>query len=261
MNQTFGRVSRLLHPAGWILLASGLLGLATLGGCAATGPAPAQATNGGTRVGNARIAARMSSTIFLQPIATQKRVVLVVGHNTSSARNLQLSSYLREALRQKGYHLTDNPDRAEYILQYNLRYLGRENKNHTIQGAIAGGFGGAILENAVAGGGYASGGQTLRAGIIGAGIGALVGYLASENRYIMVVDIQVEQRSPDAQTRTRTEAREGLGNVTTSRSAGPKGWQIYRTRLVGEAAGRRLNFSYVKPALTKTIARSIAGIF
>ncbi len=261
MNQIPGNVSRLPHPASWVLFASSLLALATLGGCAATGPAPAQATNGGTQVGNARIATRMSSTIFLQPVAPRKRVIFVAGHNTSSVRNLQLPAYLREALRQKGYHLTTNPDQAEYILQYNLRYLGRENKNHTIQGAIAGGFGGAILENAVAGGGYASGGQTLRAGIIGAGIGALVGYLANETRYMMVVDIQVEQRNPGARTRTHTTAREGLGNFTTSSSAGAKGWQIYRTRLVGEAAGHRLNFSYVQPALTRTIANSIAGIF
>jgi len=235
-----------------------LLGaLVTIAGCAARGPAPQQTTAGGTRAGKARVATKMSSTIFLQPVAPDRRVVYVEGHNTSSAKNVRFEPQIDAALRSQGYKVTGDPSKAEFILQYNLRYLGKESKSHTAAGAVAGGFGGAVLESAAGG----SGNQNLRGGIVGAGLGALVGYLMSENQYMMVVDVRVEQRSSSAHTHITTRAGSGTGNTTTSSSQGAAGWQIYQTRVVGEAAGRHLAFDYAKPALEQNIAGSLAGIF
>ncbi|MGH8161233.1 MAG: complement resistance protein TraT [Gammaproteobacteria bacterium] len=214
-----------------------LLGLGALAvaGCAAQGPAPAYTTNGGTQAGQARIKTKMTSTIFLNPVAPDKRVIYVEGHNTSSAQNVDFMPILQQALFAQGYQLTRDPSQAEFTLQYNLRYLGKETKSHTAEGALAGGFGGAILEGAAGGSGI----QAVRGGIIGAGIGALVGYMMSENQYMMVVDIQVRQR--------------GNGSSDT--------WTTYRDRVATEAAGRHLDFDYAKPAMVQNTAHSIAGIF
>lgn len=203
-----------------------------LAGCASSGPPPAQATNAGTQIGNARMKTKMSSTIFLRPVAQDKRVIYVEGHNTSSAQDVNFKPIIQQALFSKGYTLTNDPGKAEFILQYNLRYLGKETKSHTATGALAGGFGGAILEGAAGGSGI----QSARAGIIGAGIGALVGYMMSENQYMMVVDLQIRQRNGS-------------------------GWDTHRDRVASEAAGQHLQFDYAKPALQKVIAQSIAGIF
>lgn len=248
------RLRSRLRPA--LAPAAALLAVA-LAGCASSGPAPAQASNGGTQAGNARIATKMSSSIFLQPVAPDKRVVYVEGHNTSSAQNVDFTPQIVAALYKQGYQVTNDPDKAQFILQYNLRYLGKETKDHTATGAIAGGFGGAILEGAAGGSGI----QSVRGGIVGAGIGALVGYLMSENQYMMVVDIQIQQRNASATTNTTTNTSQGLGNTTTSSSTGQPGWQTFTDRVVGEAAGRHLDFDYAKPALESNIAQSIAGIF
>ncbi|MDN5864057.1 MAG: complement resistance protein TraT [Gammaproteobacteria bacterium] len=208
------------------------LGLAMFAGCAASGPPPAQATNAGTQIGDARLQTKMSSTIFLQPVVAEKRVIYVDGHNTSGAQGVDFTPTLQQALFAKGYTLTHDPGKAEFILQYNLRYLGKETESHTAAGALAGGVGGAILEGAAGGSGI----QSARAGIIGAGIGALVGYMMSENHYMMVVDLQIKQR---------------MGSS----------WDTHRTRVAAEAAGRHLQFNYAKPALQKVVAKSIAGIF
>lgn len=246
------------HPSRrWLTLASLALVSMALAGCAATGPAPAAASNGGTQAGNARIATKMSSSVFLQPVAPDQRIVYVEGHNTSSAQDVNFTPQVVAALTQRGYQVTNNPDHAQFILQYNLRYLGKETQDHTATGALAGGFGGAILEGAAGGSGI----QSVRGGIVGAGIGALVGYLMSENQYMMVVDIQIRQRNASARTTTTTTTGEGLGNTTTSSSTGASGWQTYSDRVVGEAAGRHLSFDYAKPALEQNIANSIAGIF
>jgi outer membrane lipoprotein SlyB len=220
-----------IFTARWAIIGAALATL-TLAGCASSGPPPAQANNAGTQIGNARVKTKMSSTIFLRPVAQDKRVIYVEGHNTSSAQSVNFMPIIQQALFSKGYTLTNDPDKAQFILQYNLRYLGKETKSHTATGALAGGFGGAILEGA--GGG--SGSQSLRAGIIGAGIGALVGYMMSENQYMMVVDLQIRQRNGSS-------------------------WDTHRNRVAGEASGQHLQFNYAKPALQKEIAQSIAGIF
>jgi len=217
---------------GRFTLAATLLAALALAGCASSGPPPAQATNAGTQIGNARLKTKMSSTIFLRPVAQDKRVIYVEGHNTSSAQGINFKPIIQQALFAKGYTLTNDPDKAEFILQYNLRYLGKETKSHTATGALAGGFGGAILEGAAGGSGI----QSARAGIIGAGIGALVGYMMSENQYMMVVDLQIQQRDGS-------------------------GWDTHRNRVASEAAGQHLQFDYAKPALQKVVAQSIAGIF
>jgi outer membrane lipoprotein SlyB len=215
-------------------LAIAAVGALALAGCAASGPAPAYTTNGGTQVGNARVKTKMTSTIFLNPVAPAKRVIYVEGHNTSSAQGVNFLPTLQQALFAQGYRLTRDPSQAEFTLQYNLRYLGKETHGHTAEGALAGGFGGAILEGAAGGSGI----QSVRGGIIGAGIGALVGYMMSENQYLMVVDIKVRQRK-----------------------ASDEGWQTWPDRVAAEAAGRHLDFDYAKPALQQNIAHAIAGIF
>lgn len=222
--------SRFFHPR-WALIGTALAMLA-LAGCASSGPPPSQASNAGTQIGNARLKTKMSSTIFLQPVAQGKRVIYVEGHNTSSAQGVDFTPTLQQALFAKGYQITHDPDKAEFILQYNLRYLGKETKSHTATGALAGGFGGAILEGAAGG----SGMQSVRAGVIGAGIGALVGYMMSDNQYMMVVDLQIKQRTGS-------------------------NWDTHRNRVAAEAAGQHLQFDYAKPAMQKVIAESIAGIF
>ncbi len=211
------------------------LGALVLAGCAARGPAPAYTTNGGTQAGQARIKTKMTSTIFLNPVAPDKRVIYVEGHNTSSAQNVNFMPILQQALFAQGYRLTRDPSQAEFTLQYNLRYVGKETKSHTATGALAGGFGGAILEGAAGGSGI----QAARAGIIGVGIGALVGYMMSENNYMMVVDIQVRQRQ----------------------GPGSDNWQTWKDRVATEAAGHHLSFDYAKPAMVQNTAHSIAGIF
>lgn len=257
------------------LSSPGLLGalflggaLLALGGCAtATGPAPSQASNGGTQIGNASFKSKMASSIFLQPVAPSKRVIFLEGHNTSSAQGLNFNQYLTGKLLGAGYRLTNKPSKATYMLMYNIRYLGKETKDETAAGALAGGFAGALVESSLQSGDnywWWGGGegvqQTARAGIIGAVIGGVAGHFLSKNFFMMVVDIQVEQRNANARTATQTNASEGLGNTTRSTS-GFSGWQIYRDRLVSQAGGRQLTFGYIKPALQKVMSGEIAGIF
>lgn len=238
-----------------------LLGTTTLmGGCSSlslTGQsAPTQASNGGTSIGQASFASKMYSTIFLQPVPPSENVVFLEGHNTSSAQTAHFRKYVAAKLERDGYTITTNPNAAEYMLMYNLRYLARTSHSETLAGAVAGGYGGAVLAG-VAGGGV---GEIVGGGLVGAAVGGLVGHFLSSRKFMMIVDIQVEQRNTTAQNSSTTTASEGLGNTTTS-TGSFSGWQIFRDRVASMAQGRRLHFSYVQPALCKIMAAEIAGIF
>ncbi len=86
-----------------------------------------------------QLSAQMSSSIFLQPVAPNQRVVFVEGHNTSSAQNLGFQSLVSQDLLRRGYRLTNNPSHAEYMLMYNVLYVGKQQANYTADGALAGG--------------------------------------------------------------------------------------------------------------------------
>ena len=238
-----------------------------LGGCAmmgGNGQAPGKASNGGTSIGNASYKSKMAKSIFLQPVAPAKRVVYVEGHNTSSAQNLKLAAYVEQKLTKHGYMVTNDPSKAEYMLMYNVRYFGKETKSKTAAGALAGGFGAAAIEAASQGQNtwwWGEGAQqTARAGIIGAVAGGIIGHFLKKNYYMMVVDIQVEQRNKNARSTSYSSSNQGMSSTTYSTS-NSSGWQTYKDRIVSQADGRRLKFSYAEPALEKVMAGEISGIF
>ena len=237
-------------------VALAVLGALTLAGCA-TGPAPQGTSASGLSAGNMHLSAQMSSSIFLQPVAPSKRVVFVEGHNTSSAQNLGFASLVSRDLMSRGYQLTNDPTQAEYMVMYNVRYIGDQKADNTAAGVLAGGFGAAVTSAAFGG----NGGTTAAYGLAGALVGGVVGHFLSQKAYMMVVDIQLEQRQAGVYTTSQTNAQQGLGNTTTSSTSSVKNWMIYRDRIVAQAHGLDLAFSYATPALTHEVAGEISGLF
>ena len=229
---------------------------AALAGCAA-GPAPQATSSSGLSAGNMKLSVNMSSSIFLQPVAPAKRVVFIEGHNTSSAQNLGFSSRVAQDLMRRGYQVTNDPTKAQYMLMYNVLYVGKQQAQYTAAGALAGGFGGAVI-SALADGN----GQTDAAyGLAGALVGGVVGHFFKDKTYMMVVDIQLEQREAGVYTTSQTNARQGIGGTETTSTNGVKNWMIYRDRIVAQAHGLNLAFSYATPALSKEVSGEIGGLF
>ncbi len=229
-----------------------------LGGCAtATGPAPQSASASGLSAGNMKLSARMSSSIFLQPVSPSRRIVFVSGHNTSSAQGLHFTRLIKQSLIEKGYRITDDPARAEYMLMYNILYVGKEDQSYTAAGALAGGFGGAVI-------GAAASNTTTGAvagGLAGAVVGGIIGNFFQQNRYMMVVDIQLEQRQAGTYTTTNTYADQGTASTVHTYHSGVKNWMFYRDRIVAQAEGTRLTFDYATPAMSQEVSGEISGLF
>jgi len=210
----------------------------------------------GLSAGNVNVFTRMSSSIFLQPVPPSEKVIYVVVRNTSTARHINFTKDLISVLKKEGYTITDDPRKAHFILMANVLYIGKETKDHTVAGALAGGFGGAVAGNAVS----SSSEGSLVGGLFGSLVGGLVGHMIQKDSYMMVVDIQLEDRAPGTYTTTSTLASQGTNTTMSTYNATIKGWQIYRDRLVSGAEATNLDFASAEPVLKKQMAHSIGNL-
>ncbi|RZD17452.1 MAG: conjugal transfer protein TraT [Candidatus Acididesulfobacter guangdongensis] len=225
-------------------------------GCASmSGTTSSTTSTSGMSAGNMNLQTKMSSSIFLQPVPPSEKIVYVRATNTSSATGLNFKAVLEQALIARGYRITNNPQDAYFMLMSNVLYLGKETHAYTAAGALAGGFGGALI-----GSRYGSTGSTLVGGGLGALAGGIIGAMFQHKKYMMVVDIQLEQRQKGSYTTNGTATSEGLGNTTTTYNAGVKNWAIYRDRVVATASAINLRFSSAEPALKTVVGREISNL-
>lgn len=230
-----------------------LLPALAFSGCATS--AGTTTSSSGLSSNGVNLSTKMSSSIFLQPVAPQKKIVYVSVRNTSTATGLNFRQELISELIGEGYKVTNNPQEANFMLMTNVLYIGKSTKSYTMAGALAGGFGGALI-----GSRYNTATGIVGGGLAGALIGGIIGAAFQHKAYIMVVDIQLERRQKGSYTTNGTNASEGLGNSTTTYNAGVKNWAIYRDRVVSQAKAINLQFSTAEPLLKNQIAHSIANL-
>lgn len=236
-----------------VLILALLLPAFAFSGCATTAGNGTSAS--GLSSNGVGLSTKMSSSIFLQPVAPQDKIVYVSVRNTSTATGLNFRQELISELIGEGYKITNNPKEANFMLMSNVLYIGKRTKSYTMAGALAGGFGGALI-----GSRYNTATGVIGGGLLGAAAGGLIGDLFKHKAYMMVVDIQLEQRQRGSYTTNGTSTSEGLGNSTTTYNAGVKNWAIYRDRVVSQAKAINLEFSTAEPLLKKQIAHSIANL-
>ncbi len=230
-----------------------LLPVIVFSGCATTAGPGTSAS--GLSSGNVALSTKMSSSIFLQPVSPQDKTVYVSTRNTSTATGLNFRNELISSLISEGYRVTNNPQEANFMVMSNIRYIGVESNNYTVAGALAGGFGGAFV-----GSRYNSGTSMVAGGAIGALAGGIIGSMFQNKNYIMIVDIQLEQRQAGTYTTSSTNASQGTASNITTYNSGVKNWAIYRDRIVSQASAMNLVFASAEPLLKQQMAHSIANL-
>lgn len=128
----------------------------------------------------------MSQSIFLDPVAKEKRVVFLNIKNTSSCQ-IHLEHKLKSSLEAKGYQISDDLEDSTYILSTNVLYCDKKQENNTAGGALAGGAVGAGISaynSSSAGGAIAA----------GALLGGLLAKVSEDTIYQMQVDVNIKQK-------------------------------------------------------------------
>jgi len=265
-----------------------MIGFATLAGCATTT----------TLIEHHSLQAstKMSSSIFLDPIANADHRVFLQVHNTTDKGGIGLTPALDAAIQAKGWRIVDDPAQAKVVLQVNVLQAGKIQQN-ALQAALGGGYGG-VLGSGIAGAGIAalSGGGATAIGGAGLAVGAadwVGGLLVKDVTYSVITDVRVLQRGAPGQTFAVTHntsansgaasqsgdprmrllgALLGQGNAGTSTGSNVASntgesyteqsqYKIHQTRVVSYANQANLDWQDAEPAIRQGLVNTLSGLF
>lgn len=239
---------------------------------------------------------KMSSSIFLDPIANADHLVFLQVHNTTDKGSIDLEPALAAAIQAKGWRIVDDPAQAKVVLQVNVLQVGKIQPN-ALQSALGGGYG-AVLGSGAIGAGVAalSGGGATAIGGAGLGLGAadwVGGLLVKNVTYSVITDVRVLQRGAAGQTFTVTHntavnsgaasqsedprarilgALLGQGSTTTSTGSNVASntgesyteqsqFKIHQTRVTSYANQANLDWKDAEPVIRTGLVNTLSGLF
>ncbi|WP_267524719.1 complement resistance protein TraT [Campylobacter sp. MG1] len=163
---------------------------------------------------NLQTNATMTQSIFIDPVAKDKKLIFLNIKNTSG-QNINLESKLKYMLEQKGYIVVDNPENAIFILSTNVLYCNKKKENNAGIGAGIGagtGLGVAAYNSNSMTGAVATTGAIALAG-------GLIGKLTEDTIYQMQVDVNIKQKAT-GKVLASTGTTQGQSSVNDSKRAG-----------------------------------------
>ena len=255
MPQAYLKKSSLNAPLCLLILVSAMAGVSMLmSGCAATTTS--------LRYSELDVQTKMSTTIFLEPVAPKERTVFVQIRNTSD-KLLNIENAIRDAIMARGYTIESDPGQAHYILQANVLQVGKvdvsaleQNEGAATGGVVVGATAGALLGGSHAGEGALIGG--LLAGLIENISGSMVQVV----HYSMITDIQISERiQGPVSEEFRSQLKSGSASSTTQKSETVSSLKKYQTRIVSTARKVDLEFAEALPHLEQGLVNSISGTF
>ncbi|HQY22515.1 MAG TPA: complement resistance protein TraT, partial [Gammaproteobacteria bacterium] len=90
---------------------------------------------------------KMSSTVFLDPMTSDKKTVYLQIRNTSDKSELDLEHPVAEVMLAKGYTRVMAPEQAQILLQTNILQVGRSDlraADHALNQGFGAALGGAV---------------------------------------------------------------------------------------------------------------------
>ena len=237
--------------------------VAFLAGCAATSTAVSKR--------NLDVQTKMTDTVFLEPVAADRRTVYLSVRNTSDRPDFVVEPAIRRQIESTGYRIVDDPDQAQFMLQANVLQAGR-NSLTAAEAAGEGGFGSAVSGAAVGAGtgfllGKAGGsdvGLTIAGALIGAAVGTVADAYVQDVTYTVITDIRVSERARSGTVVSQSEQQtlgQGSGGTVTQASSTITDWKHYQTRIVATANQANIEWDEAAPFMVDGLTRSIGGIF
>lgn len=212
---------------------------------------------------------KMSATVFLDPVTSDKRTLFLQVRNTSDKPELDIQESIACAMQDKGYILVQNPEQAHYILQTNILQVGRTDlraAEYALHQGFGAALGGAALGAAL--GSLAGDGDSNRGavagGVLGAAVATVSDAMVQDVIYSVVADVQISERvgnSVVVKEKTRSMLKQGTSGAREVTSTEKVDWKRYQTRVVSTANKFNLKFKKAVPELVHGLTRSITGIF
>ena len=212
---------------------------------------------------------KMSATIFLDPVVSDKKTVFLQIRNTSDKPEFDLETAIARTMIEKGYKVVEAPEQAHYLLQANILQVGRTDLR-AADNALTQGFGAALtgaMVGAAAGTLITTENNTrgaIAGGLIGSTVSTVADAMVHDVVYSVITDLQVSERVANSivvKEKTRSKLKQGERGIREITSTEKVEWKRYQTRIVSTANKVNLKFKQAAPELIKGLTRSITGIF
>jgi len=197
---------------------------------------------------------KMSSTVFLDPVSSDKHTVFLQIRNTSDKPELDLAHRVAEAMEARGYRIVPTLEQANYVLQANVLQIGKADMR-AVECVLNQGF-----ETAFSGANAYTSLNHLNTIYIDKGDQGAV--------YSMVADIQISERTGNTRvmqekpkSRSKIKQENLNSNIKEVTCTEKTNWKRYQTRILSTATKVNLKFEKAAPELIAGITRSIVGIF
>lgn len=214
------------------------------------------------------VQAKMSDTVFLDPATLEKnRKIYLRVTNTSDFQELDIKEILKQRLTDKGYVVVSKPSEAQYILQANLLYLGEKKDALTMEGMLAGGFGGGLIGSALTAGGNHSFAGTSVGALAGMAGGAVLGSMIHVDEYLGALDIQIQEpvkggvKGKRQVVNSSGSNRSGSNSVNNLETDFKSDRYDHRTRIVVSAVQTNIDKQLAVKEITGRFAVQVAGVF
>ncbi len=205
----------------------------------------------------------MSNTIWLDPVAPSNQTILVQMRNTSGITNFsELHKFIIGDLVSKGYKIEQDPDKAYYIMQINVKnavLTSRkiDGKESALPGAVIGGIAGTTIGKG-------------RGQVLSTLTGAVAGGIASmaldantkDGYYDVTVDIRLGEKTKSAVKTSDVQLqKQGSEGGVISSSYEKKNRKYYTTVL--HAVSNKVNLTEQEgsKAVKERIAAALSGLF
>ncbi|MBL3521026.1 complement resistance protein TraT [Aliarcobacter lanthieri] len=229
--------------------------------------------------------AKMTQSVFINPVKKELRTVFISTKNTSGQK-INLEHTIISELQAKGYKVVDDPDAATYVLLTNVLYCDKKQENNAGAGALGAGAVGA----GVAGYNNSGAGGTIAAGLGAALIGGLLAKATEDTIYQMQVDIVIREKAKGpvyasnsnvaGQSSVKDSNKSGFinsfggkakdvnatgqlnSNMANAQTQSFEADYIeHKTMMFAEATKMNLTLDEATPILEKQISNQISGLF
>ena len=208
---------------------------------------------------NLDVQTKMSASVFLEPVSKSKQIVFIKARNTSD-KDIKIEELIKNIFVQNGFVITDDPAKANFMIQANLLQVAKTNANDA-KNALGSAFGGGLIGAGISMGAKGSNSGTAAAGLVGAALGFVGDTLVKDVYFTMITDVEIRQRPLSGETVSQnsnlnfaqgTNAKETQVIKSTNVQ-----WKKYQTRIVSVANKVNLEFEEAQEKLEEGLVRSI----
>lgn len=234
-------------------------------GCAATSVALGKK--------NLEVQAKTSTSIFVDPVARNKRTVyLDIRSGVMEFDRNAFSQFIRQQFQtnQNGYRVVDDPDSAHFQMLVYVLNLEKASLS-AAQAALQQGYvgGGEAVAGAVVGGvigantGHGWSGAAI-GGVAAAGASMVANALVKDVTYMLVADVSIRERVADGvlvRRDTQLTAQASDAGSSQQRVSEVSDRKDYRTRVVTTANKANLKLEEAQGEMFQKTAYAMAGFF